>query len=322
MAGPPLATGMSDYGHDSVTRYQPEVWSGLLVEKFYKATVFSEIANTEYEGEITAFGQAVVIRTVPDVVVADYTVGGGLGTAQRPASAAVQLAINEAKYFNVGLNLVQQRQADIDLSSVFNDEGLIQLQIAADTDMLQTIQSQVSSDNTGATSGLDSNDIDLGSTSDPLDLVSESAAAGETNVLDFFVDCGTVLDEQSVSPYGRWMVIPPWLKGLVMKSPLKIASLAGDGQSIVRNGRIGEIAGFMIYESRNLLRTTSGASTTSFNVMFGHSAGLTFAAQILENRLIVDQNDFGYLLQGLLVFGYKVIEGKYIGSAYVRKSIL
>jgi hypothetical protein len=54
--------------------------------------------------------------------------------------------------------------------------------------------------------------------------------------------------------------------------------------------------------------------------MFGHSAGLTFAAQILENRLVVDQNDFGYLLQGLLVFGYKVIEPKYVGSAYVRKA--
>ena len=30
----------------------PEVWSGKLVEKFYKATVLGAIANTDYEGEI------------------------------------------------------------------------------------------------------------------------------------------------------------------------------------------------------------------------------------------------------------------------------
>lgn len=28
----------------------PEVWSGKLLVKFYKATVFGEISNTDYEG--------------------------------------------------------------------------------------------------------------------------------------------------------------------------------------------------------------------------------------------------------------------------------
>lgn len=30
--------------------YIPEIWSGKLLEKFYKATVFAQIANTDYEG--------------------------------------------------------------------------------------------------------------------------------------------------------------------------------------------------------------------------------------------------------------------------------
>ena len=30
--------------------YIPEIWSGSLIEKFYKASVFSDISNTDYEG--------------------------------------------------------------------------------------------------------------------------------------------------------------------------------------------------------------------------------------------------------------------------------
>jgi len=30
--------------------YIPEIWSGKLIVKFYQATVFGAIANTDYEG--------------------------------------------------------------------------------------------------------------------------------------------------------------------------------------------------------------------------------------------------------------------------------
>ncbi len=30
--------------------YIPEIWSGKLIEKFYLATVFAAISNTDYEG--------------------------------------------------------------------------------------------------------------------------------------------------------------------------------------------------------------------------------------------------------------------------------
>lgn len=37
-------SGYPDYGPASGPGYIPEVWSGKLVEKFYKTTVFGEIA--------------------------------------------------------------------------------------------------------------------------------------------------------------------------------------------------------------------------------------------------------------------------------------
>lgn len=301
------SSGQTDYTVGSQSKFIPELYSGKLVEKFYKSTVFGEIASTDYEGEIVGFGNNVIIRTVPDVTVSDYTIGGGLSN-EYPTSTAVNLTIDQAKSFAVALNTVDSRQSDIDMANVFADDGSIKLKIAADAEMLETIPAQVSADNSGRAAGVDS-DIDLGDSTTPFGISSST-------VLDFITDCGTVLDEQDVPDEGRWLVVPPWFTNRIKKSDLKIASLAGDNTSILRNGKVGMIDRFMIYQSRNLLRQTSPGPATY--VMFGHSAGLTFASQIVELRMIDNPNDFGYLIQGLMVFGFEVIEPKYVGTAVVR----
>lgn len=304
------ASGLPDYGPAGLINYNPEVYSGKLVEKFYKTTVFGEIASTDYEGEIAGFGAQVKIRTVPDVTVSDYVVGAGL-SSQYPSNNSVTLAIDQAKSFCVALSTVDARQADVDMADIFANDGSIGLRIAADADMLETIPTDVSADNFGNTAGLDSNDLVLGDSSTPL-------SVSKTTVVEFIVDLGTVLDEQNVSDEGRWLVAPPWFIALIKKSDLKIASLAGDGVSILRNGKVGEIDRFTIYQSRNLLRQTSPGPATY--LMFGHSAGLTFAAQIVECQMIDNPNDFGYIIRGLMVFGYEVIAPSYVGCAVVKRS--
>lgn len=308
--GVPRASGVPEYGPGGTVNFLPELFSGKLVEKFYKTTVFGEIASTDYEGEIAGYGAQVVIRTVPDVVVSDYEIGQGL-TYEYPTRNSVTLAIDKAKSFSVALNTVDSRQADVDMADIFANDGSIQLRIAADADMLETIPADVSADNSGSTAGADSNDINLGTAGSPVLLTKD-------NVVDLIVDCGTVLDEQNVSDEGRWMVLPPWAIALIKRSDLRIASLAGDGVSILRNGKVGEIDRFTIYQSRNLLRQTSPAAATY--AMFGHSAGLTFAAQIVECQMIDNPNDFGYLIRGLMVYGFDVIEPSYVGTAVIAKA--
>lgn len=307
--GVPRDSSLPDYGPGSNINYDPEVYSGKLVEKFYKATVFGEIATTDYEGEIAGFGAQVKIRTIPDVTVSDYVVGNGL-SAQYPSSTSVTLAIDQAKSFAVALSLVDSRQSDLDMADIFANDGAIQLRIAADADMLTTIPADVSADNQGTTAGADSNNINLGDSTTPV-------SVSKTTVVDFIVDCGTVLDEQNVPDEGRWFVVPPWFMALIKQSDLRIASLAGDGQSIARNGKVGEIDRFTMYQSRNLLTQTSPGP--AWYCMFGHSAGLTFAAQIVECQMIDNPNDFGYVIRGLMVFGYEVIGPNYVGTAVVKR---
>lgn len=309
MANVPRISGIPDYGPGSNINYDPVIYSGKLVEKFYKSTVFGEIATTDYEGEITGFGAQVTIRTIPDVTVSDYIVGQGL-TAQYPSSASVTLNIAHAKSFTIALSLVDARQSDIDMADVFANDGSVQLRIAVDADMLTAIPALVSADNQGSTAGVDTNAINLGDSTAPFTLTS-------SNVVNFLVDCGTVLDEQNVPDEGRWFVAPPWVMGTIKKSDLRIASLAGDGVSIIRNGKVGEVDRFTLYQSRNLLSQTSPGPASY--CMFGHSAGLTFAAQILECQMIDNPSDFGYVIRGVMVYGYQAIGPNYIGTAVVAR---
>ncbi len=290
--------------------FDPELYSGKLVEKFYKATVFGEIASTDYEGDIAGFGAQVKVRTIPDVTVSDYVIGAGL-TAQYPANNSVTLAINQAKSFNVALSTV-------DFAAIGpRPRGRVRerrfhaaFRIAADQDMLTTTSPRVRSccREPGHQRGRGLGQHQPGHVEHPV-----NSNLDKTTVLDFIVGCGQVLDEQNISDEGRWLVLPPSGVAAVKKSDLRIASLAGDGVSIMRNGKVGEIDRFTVYQSRNLLSQSSPGPAQY--VMFGHAAGLTFASQIVECQMIDNPNDFGYIIRGLMVFGYQVINATAVGTA-------
>ncbi len=301
----PAVSNVPDYGPGGGIDYDPIVFSGRLVEKFYKSTVFGEIALTAYEGEISGYGSQVTIRTVPDITISDYVIGD-LAAAEYPESPSVILPINRGKSFNFAINTVQARQSDLDLASIFSNDGSIRLKVAADGDMLANIYADVATANQGANAGLIAGDVNLGTVYAPLTITPD-------NVVDWLVYMGEVLDEQNVPNEGRWVVLPASIIARVKQSDLRIASLAGDNESILRNGRVGMIDRFRVYMSNNVYQGTQNENY----VMFGHPAGLAFAAQITELEIVQNPNDFGYLCRGLMVYGYKVIAGNHIGFSVV-----
>lgn len=288
------AAGYENYSTNN-SNYIPEIFAGKLVKKFYDTTVFGEIANTDYEGEIKNKGDVVHIRTRPDIVVSDYELGGGLGTAQAPTSPGVDLHIDRAKYFNIGLSDIDALQSDVKLMDEWADGASETMRVEIDKVVLANIYADAAATNQGATAGRVSGDIDLGTAVTPLEL-------SKTNILDVLVDYGVVLDEANCPEQGRFVLLPAWACGLIKKSDLKDASLAGDGTSIMRNGRVGMVDRFTIYMTNNIAKTGS-----NFHLIAGHKEGLTFASQMTKSRIIPDQNDFRHLLQGLNVFGFEVV---------------
>lgn len=287
--------------------FVPEIWSGKLIEKFYSATVLAAIANTDYEGEIANKGDKVKIRTRPTITIRDYEVDQNL-LVERPSGSTVELTIDFAKYFNLVLDDVMEHQSDMNLLSMWSEDAAEQLKIVIDTAVLALIDAGVSADNKGVTSGRISNNIDLGAAGSP-------AVITPATVLDYIVDMGTVLDEQNIPETGRWIVIPPWIAGMVKKSDLRNASISGDGSSLLRNGRLGMIDRFTLYAS-NLIPTATEGSDTAYRVFAGHPHGLTFASQITKVQTMQSESTFGQLLRGLQVFGAKVLDGIALTELY------
>lgn len=281
------------------------IWSGKLLVKFYEATVLGEIANTEYEGDIASQGDKVIIRTTPTITIRDYSKGGTLQT-ERPTPETVELTIDKGKYWQLVADDVDKFQSDYNYIDDWTRDASEQLKITIDTQVLGTIYADADASNSGNTAGKISSSYDLGSTGTPFVL-------DKTNILDYIVNLGSVLDEQNVPETDRWIVLPVWACGMIKQSDLKDASLAGDATSIMRNGRIGMIDRFMIYRS-NLLNVSAGNT----DIIAGHKSGLTFASQMLNSETLRAESTFGTLVRGLQVYGFKVIKPQAIVHGVVR----
>ena len=257
----------------------PEVWSRKLQAKFYATTVFGAISNNDWEGEIQGQGSKVIIRKRPTITISDYEVGGTINY-QDLTDEKIELLIDKAKVYAFKVDDIDRAQADINIINETTLDASEQMKIHIDTNLLANIY-------TDATSSL------------------TSTIVTKTNVLEWIVDAGTELDQLNIPVEGRWLVIPPWIAGMIKKGDLKDASITGDLQSPIRNGRLGMIDRFTIYVSNNIALTGVPATGT-FHCIAGTRDFVCFASQYTRTETLRLQDTFGDAIRGLNVYGFKV----------------
>ena len=112
-------------------------------------------------------------------------------------------------------------QSDLKLMNKFSEDAAEQMKIVIDSDVLDTISADfantetIPAANQGATAGAISASYNLGAAA-----TSTAVQITKANVLEYIVDCGSVLDEQNVPEAGRWILIPSWFANLIKKSDL------------------------------------------------------------------------------------------------------
>jgi hypothetical protein len=304
--------GHPDYSSAGTNNFIPEIWSSKLVEKLYDVTVLGSISNTDYEGEIKDSGDTVIIRTLPTVTVNDYTKGMKL-TYERLESASLSLLIDQGHYWAFTIDDVDAWQSDLALMDRWGEDAAMQLKKTIDTNILKYIfypTNLCDSANKGSTAGRISSAYNLGVTATPVQFTANTA-------LDLIVDAGSVLDEQNVSPEGRFIVLPAWAINKIKKSDIKDASLSGDGTSVLRNGRVGIIDRFTVYMSNLLYSLTD--TVTCWHCPFGTKMALTFAQQIVKTESLRAETTFGDLVRGLVVYGRKIVQDAAIGDLYIKQ---
>ena len=297
----------------------PAVWSAKLNAKFYKASIYGEIANTDWQGELASMGDKVYINTAPTISVSPYSAGTNL-SYQVPTPEMQELVIDKGFYFAFQINDVLEYQAKPNLMDMFATDAAEQMRIKIDSTVIYNTFTNAAAANKGLTAGVQSGAFNLGTDASPVVLTKD-------NVVQKVLELASVLDEQNVPESDRYLVIDPATRALLFQSDLAKAYATGDSASPVRNGKIGKIDRFDVYVSNNLPKGAAGTATSWVSgdgsensvtttgtvakrkaIIAGQKTALTFASQVTKMETVRNPNDFGDFIRSLNVFGYKCVK--------------
>lgn len=305
----------------------PAVWSAKMNAKFYAASTFADVSNTDWQGEVSGMGDKVIINLAPTITVADYVAGNNL-VYQAPAPSTQELVIDKGKYFAFQVNDVLEYQAKPNLIDMFSVDAAEQMRTRIDSNCWYNTFAGADAANKGAAAGRQSGSYDLGTDAAPVILTP-------SNVLQKILELASVLDEQNVPVSDRWLVLDPFTRTLLMQSNLAQAQFMGDDTSVVRNGLVGQIDRFKIYVTNQLPKAVAGSATpwlsgdgTESNItstsglkrraiVAGHKCALTFASQITKMETVRNQNDFGDFIRSLNVYGFKCVKPEGLATMIV-----
>jgi hypothetical protein len=263
----------------------PQIWSARILAKLEKALIFAQpgVVNRDYEGDIRADGDRVHIHSFNDLTVAAYTKNSTTISYEQLTDTRVTLLIDQAKYFAFKVDDIDTAQMRPELIDAASDRAAYQLAEDADSYVA------------GLYSGA--------STSNP-DNTIETSQFTSTNVYQKFVDLSVLMDQVNLPAEGRYVVVPPWVKGLLLQNSTFVTAAQ---PSAVLNGSIGQIAGLNILVSNNV-KTTGSAPVVS-HMMAGHPSALAYAEQIVNVEGLRLEGSFADAVRGLHLYGAKVLDG-------------
>jgi hypothetical protein len=297
--------------------FLPKIYSKKVLNFFRKASVVEAITNTDYAGEISAFGDSVRIIKEPVISVSDYTRGSDT-TQTKLTDQELTLVVDSAKAFKFIVDDIETNMSHVNFKEVATSSAAYALRDSYDAAVIASMFSGVSSSSPDHQLGADasaatqtmgqhqggSNSIDLlgsdGTGTDPLDVMSFMAK---------------LLDEQSVPEEGRWFVAPPSFYNELAQSGSKLLSVDFNaGQGSIRNGLVssGKLRGFDMYKSNNV----AAASTATGKILAGHISSTATAQTIISTEVLRDPTSFGDIVRGLHVYGAKVLRPEALVSAF------
>ena len=297
--------------------FMPKVYSKKVLNFFRKASVAEAITNTDYAGEITAYGDTVRIVKEPTITVYQYERGADV-TQTKLTDVEETLTVDVANAFKFKVDDIEKSMSHVNWKEVASSSAAYALKDAFVEGVLAELFSGVSSSSPDHVLGADaaaatqtmgqhqggSNSIDLtgsdGTGTDPLDVMAFMAR---------------LLDEQNIPEEGRWFVAPPsWYEQLSQSGSKLMSVDFNAGQGSIRNGLVssGKLRGFDMYKSNNI----AAASTASGKCIAGHISACATAQAITQTEVLRDPDSFGDIVRGLHVYGADVLRSEALVSAF------
>lgn len=264
----------------SLDNFIPQLWAGAILKNLNDAHVYAQGFNRDYEGEIKQKGDSVRINSIGRVTIKDYSKNTNIDAPETLEDSQMVLQIDQAKYFNFAIDAVDKAQSSVSLMSAFAADASWGLADAADTYLAESLAANAATILPAATVG---------------------TGASDDDAYELLVDMAVALDENNVPDTGRWIVVPPWFHGMLLKDPRFVSFGTERNRNNLRGSPVGTAAGFEIRRS-NKVPQSGGAYT----LLAGHKIACTFAEQVREVEAYKPELRFGDALKGLYLFGCKV----------------
>lgn len=292
----------------AINNFIPQIWSARILEALRKALVYAQanIVNRDYEGDIQNAGDTVKINSIGDPTIFDYTKNTDMPSPETLNDSQKILQITQAKGFNFQVDDIDKAQQQPKVLDFALSRAAYKLADTAD----QYVGAQLV---TGATVNV------IGSQVNPI--VAPTPTAGVLGAYENLVDLSVKLDEQNVPTDGRWVVIPPWYHGTLVKDQRFVSYAAVD---VLYNRQVGEAAGFAVLVSNNVPTVApSGANaptTPRHIVLAGHQMAFSYAEQINSLEAYRPEKRFGDAVKGLHLYGGAVIRPEAVAALYTTRS--
>ncbi|MBX3288452.1 MAG: P22 coat protein - protein 5 domain protein [Acidobacteria bacterium] len=270
----------------ALDNFIPTIWTARLLISLDKALVYgqSNVSNRDYEGEIRQAGNSVKINSIGDVTVKPYVKNTDIDAPETLVDSSQMLNITQAEYFNFAVDNVDAAQSNVNVMSEAMRRAAHRLSDVADQ-FIAAKHVEVPSANM------------IGNDGAPI-AVDLPAKAYEN-----LVDLGTKLDEANVESEGRFCVIPPWFYALLLKDNRFVAAGTSKTDEVLRNGQVGEAAGFTLLKSNNVPHD----SGTKYKIIAGVPMAHSYADQVVEVKAYEKEKGFADGVKGLHVYGSKLV---------------
>lgn len=284
----------------SIQNFIPEVWAAQLLTSLKKALVYAGpgVVNRDYEGEIANQGDTVRIVSISRPTVQTYVKGVTTINPEQLTDAQRALVIDQAKYFAFEVDDIDMRQA--------RDGGALMDEAAQEAAYaLRDVADQyVESLSTGADAA------------NALGTISVPAATPTAAYDSILVPLKVALDVANVPTEGRYVVVPPWLHGRLLRDDRFVKVDASGTAEGLRNGQVGRAAGFDILVSNNAPKVTGD----DWRVLAGHPMAISYAEQINKVEAYRPEDSFSDALKGLHLYGAKLVRPSAIATAIASET--
>ena len=277
----------------------PTVWAARLLVALEKALIYGQanVSNRDYEGEIKKAGNTVKIASIGDVTIGDYTTNVDIADPEVLTDDEQTLLIDNAKYFNFYVDSVDRAQQNVNVLDEAMRRSAWSLREIADTFLATTMDTAVPNGNK------------IGTTLTPKVPTKDDA-------YEYLVDLGVLLDESNVPTMERFVVVPAWFHGLLLKDDRFVRSGTTAGDRRLQNGEAGQAAGFAVLKSNNVPNTTG----SKYKIIAGHSMATAYVEQILDVQTYKPEKRFGDAVKGLHVYGAKVVRPTALACLIANKA--